>query len=560
MATAIKISTVDMADYERYIDATSPAFTFSSERPDGKMVHYVGTLPLTEAEVGIPVTSKAIRRERHRCGELGIERSCAVCDRRLCHLGSTIDTRGAWLYRSDEGIEEEQRYKRDLIHAAMKSKKLDSICVRVVDKKIPFPKFEGHQDNGTPWSHTYISYDDVTDNSIDTKKLQETTDKYTPLICGILKTIWGQEGLRDSIEIFIRLAKETTYGEKIIPGAEWLLMVLDKIELHAKGKERFHHLRVRELTALVGDIIFSSRTDSGVITDYHQANGGNVLGLLQIAQSEEAMKRLMNQRMCPTSYQRRVAPPKMGNIQEAEKILGHFVNFIHTLDELRELPNTVTVCDTTGGDRAAEVGVTADVYASMKASAKKKDPRQGKFNFAARAKSSILSPTTLTELMEMINDGRITKLHLDASSHILTYTARTTLDRDKIIHPYFWCFLDGNQTRARGKQVVTDITHTKTSSHDNYTFRIEGLERGIYSGEDLGSRSNCCFPEFLATSVRRTCGPVFEDFNRRVPISVPRGPISLGVGTSVKNASGELTSYVTVYINDCPTPVSIRSA
>ena len=317
---------------------------------------------------------------------------------------------------------------------------------------------------------------------------------------------------------------------------------------------------MRDLTALVGDIIFSSRTDSGVITDYHQANGGNVLGLLQIAQSETAMKKLMEQRMCPTLYQRRVAPPKMGNIQEAEKILGHFSNIIHTLQELRELPNTVTVCDSGESSGAKEEGITSDVYSSMKASAKKKDPRQGKFNFAARAKSSILSPRTLTELMEMIVDGRITKLHLDTSSHSLTYTARTTLDRDKIIHPYFWCFLDGNQTRARGKQIVTDITHTKTSSHDNYTFRIEGLERGIYSGEDLSSRSNCCFPEFLATSIRRSCGPVFEDFNRRVPISVPGGPISLGVGTSVKNASGELYSVVTVYINDCQTPVNIRYA
>ena len=431
MATSTKISTGEMDAYERYIDATSPAFTFSSERPDGKKVHYVGTLPLTEAEVGIPVTSKAIRRERHRCRVLGIARSCTVCDRRLCHLGGIIDTQGAWLYRSNEGIEEEQRYKRDLIHASMKSKKIENICIRVIDEEVPFPKFEGHQDNGTPWSHTYISYDDVTDESIDTKKLQETTNKYTPLICSILKTIWGQEGLRESIEIFIRLAEESTYGEKIIPGAEWLMMVLDKISLHAKGKERFHHLMMRELTALVGDIIFSSRTDSGVITDYHQANGGNVLGLLQIANTETAMRKLMEQRICPTLYQRRVAPPKMGNIQEAEKILGHFSNIIHTLEELRELPNTVTVRDSTDDSGATEEGITSDVYASMKASAKKKDPRQEKFNFAARSKSSILRPRTLTELMEMIDDGRITKLQLDVSPHSMTYTAKTTLARTR---------------------------------------------------------------------------------------------------------------------------------
>ena len=559
MTTSSKTSTVDMSAYKRYIDATAPALTFSSQRTDGKIVHYVGSMPLTEAEVGIPVTSKAIRRERHRCRVQGIERSCAVCDRRLCHLGGIIDTLGGWLYRKDEGIDTEQCQKRDLIRSAIKRKSAVCIRIQVVDQKTPFEKLEGHLEDGSPLPHTYISYDGVTDKSIDTKKLQETTDKYTPLIRGILKKIWFQEGLLQSIEIFIRIANDSTYGEKIIPGAKWLRMVLGKIDLYANGKKTFDHLEAKELIPLIGDIIFSSQTDSGVITDYHQANGGNVLGLLQTAQSEEAMKKIMVQRMCPTSYQRRVAPPKMGNIKEAAKTLGEFTNTIHTLEELRELPNTVTVCDIDGGE-AAEEGVTSDVYASLMTSAQKKDPQQGKFNFAARAKSSVLSPTTLTELMAMIKDGRITKLQLDVSSHSLTYTAKTTLNRDRIIHPYLWWYQQETQTKVRGKQVVTDITHTKTSSHDNYTFRIEGLDRKIYGWKDLGSTSNCCFPEFLETSVRRTCGPVFEAFNKRVPISVPSGPISLGVGTSVKNSAGELYGVITVYVNDCPTPVSIRYA
>jgi len=554
--TAKETLTEDLCTYENYIDTTAKALTFSSKMPDGKIVRYVGSIYLTDIEVGIPITSNAIKRERHRCRVLGIKRSCGVCDRRICHIGGIVDTRGGWLYASDEGIDAEHTLKRDLIRSAMKIKELDATKIQVVDKKIPYPKFEGHQEDGTPWVHTYISYDDVTDNSIDTALLQKTTNDYSSKIQSFLIKIWGQEGLRDSIEIFIRIAKMSTYGEKIVPGAEWLRMVLDKIDLYANGKKSFDHLVAIERISLIGDIIFSSRTDSGVITDYHQANGGNVLGLLQTAQSEAAMKKIIEQRMCPTSYQRRVAPPKMGNIEEAEKTLGEFTNTIHTLEELRELPNTVTVCDIDGGEAAKE-GVTSDVYASLMTSAQKKDPQKGKFNFAARSKSSVLSPTTLTELMAMIKDGRITKLQLDVSSHSLTYTAKTTLDRDKIIHPYLWWYKRDTQTKVRGKHVVTDITHTKTSSrsHDNYTFRIDGLAM-----KDMDATSNCCFSEFLDTRVRRTCGPVFEAFNKLVPISVPSGPISLGFGTCVKNSARELIRVITVYVNDCPTAVTISYA
>mgnify|MGYP001469624763 FL=1 len=116
----------------------------------------------------------------------------------------------------------------------------------------------------------------MTDASIDIKKLQTTVNKYTPLIDNLLHRIWGQEGLKESIQIFIDIAKKATYGGHIIPGAKWLGMVMDKIDEHGNGKERFSQITPSEKLRLIGDIIFSSKTDSGVITSYHQANGDKV--------------------------------------------------------------------------------------------------------------------------------------------------------------------------------------------------------------------------------------------------------------------------------------------
>ena len=541
--------------YERYIDSCAPATPFGSIRTDGKEVYYVGTIPLTAKDVGIPIGTKAIRRERHNCRVNGSPRSCRVCNMRLREIGAVFDTNGHWLYRSAEGIDEEQLHKRTLIRKAIKEKEIDSLCIRVVDRKVPYPKFDGNMADGTPWSHLYIDYDNVTDASIDIKKLQTTVNKYTPLIDNLLHRIWGQEGLKESIQIFIDIAEKATYGDHIIPGAKWLGMVMDKIDEHGNGKERFSQITPSEKLRLIGDIIFSSQTDSGVITSYHQANGDNVLGLLAIANTESAMKKLMVKRLDPISYQRRIAPPSTGNIELAKKILGSFNNTIHTLDELRKLPGTVTIPET-----VTEDGVTDDVYDSMLKTAKR-DSSKEVFNFASRAKISTLKPSTIRDLMTMINDGRVKKLSINTDGMFLCYTAKTTIPKEKLIHPYLWFYQLSSQRIVNGRHTVTDITRTNVGEYDNYIFRIAGLEKKIEGPFTFGEKSNCCFPVFLtpADDVRRICGSTFEEFNKIVPISIPDGPISVGLGMSVeKMTTGRLLRSVDVYINDCETPIHIR--
>ena len=102
------------------------------------------------------------------------------------------------------------------------------------------------------------------------------------------------------------------------------------------------------------------------------------------------------------------------------------------------------------------------------------------------------------------------------------YVAKTTLDMSKIIHDHLWLFLNGEGYGARftGYKEVSHIHKIMLASHQNIIFILKDSR---VSTKYKPCTTNCCLPEFLDESVRRSCGASFEALNKNsgFPIIIP---------------------------------------
>ena len=428
----------------------------------------------------------------------------------------------------------------------------------LVSEAIPHPLTEGVEKDGTPLPHQYIEFAEVTSPEEDHELLKCALHKYTPLVTQLVKQLIGKDGIVESLDLFKSIVKDADYAEKLLPGTIWLEKVLETIHENAQGKKDFSHLAAGLQMKIVGEIILSSKIapcdDGAVITDYHQSK--QVLDLLRDAQSESAMRSILRDRMDPLKYQRRTAAPTIGQIGEARKKLGNFKNTIMTIPELEELGNVACV------RREKKSEEPDGVFDQMLSTKKAGKSYRKTHDFASRVGSSGPTPTTMEQLDKLIRDGTITKLEVDTSGMSAVYVAKTTLAKSSLCVPHLWSFTN-EKTRFQGKLEITHLQHIKTHQHDNWMIILksagETLKRRKFQGN-----SNCCFPEFLSTAIKRQCGSAFEEVNRMTSVEVPGGPIALGVGISVSgtdySGKGKLLAPVSFYINGSSRTVKISMA
>jgi len=543
--------------YAEWTHNSAPSGAFVVPSVKGNRVAFVGKILYPEgliAELTGTRTGRPGRRDRSDRKKRGVK-LCHTCVERTHSYAGIVTPEGLWMCQHEVGMPETELKIAPKLKKA--SKGVDW-TLALVSEAIPHPPTEGVEKDGTPLPHQYIEFAEVTSPEEDHELLKCALHKYTPLVTQLVKQLIAKDGIVESLDLFKSIVKDADYAEKLLPGTIWLEKVLETIRENASGKKNFSHLTAGQQMKIVGEIILSSRIaqcyDGAVITDYHQSK--QVLDLLRDAQSESGLRSVLQIRMDPQNYQRRTTAPTTGQIGEAKKKLGNFKNTIMTIPELEELGSVVRVNEVS--EQEEHVGVFDQMLATKKDGSQSSSYRKT-HDFASRVGSSGLTPTTMEKLYQLIQDGTITKLEVDTSGLRTVYVAKTTLDQGSLCVPHLWSFTD-EKTRFGGRQEITHLQHIKTHQHDNWMFILKGASESLKRLQ-FGKKSNCCFPEFLSTSIKRHCGSAFEEVNRITPIEVPEGPIAMGVGTSVTSTDysgkGKLLGPVSFYLNGSLRAVTI---
>ena len=312
-----------------------------------------------------------------------------------------------------------------------------------------------------------------------------------------------------------------------------------------------------------------------------------------------ALTALIATRLDPHNYQRRTADPSAGALSIAMRTLGDFANTIFTLERAcAAIPEAVEHAhgaallghggDSGDGDDAdpspvakaaaaeeaaapaAVAGGSMAVFAAKLAELKLRD-KGGGASFAARVGKSAASAraielrqriakldsvTAFVALAREAGAGLRVEISGTSGNHE-TYLAETTLPAGLRCQRHFWAFSLGlfQSAVASGAGGWVPVAHTVpayeyTAGYRSVFFLVPSLARDGVAGRGL-KPGNCCFPAFLSTEARRTCGAAFEMINRTTTLGVPQaGPLAVGVGASTVDDAGRLSQAVRLRIND----------
>ena len=127
------------------------------------------------------------------------------------------------------------------------------------------------------------------------------------------------------------------------------------------------------------------------------------------------------------------------------------------------------------------------------------------------------------------------------------YIAKTSLPHEKLCVPFMWCVFESSINI--GVTTWTKVTHIVPTwkQLDNTKYRNVFFVINNTHGKNI--KDNCCFPGFLSSEYKRTCGSAFEGLNKTMPITVPDEPLVLGFMTNTKNEGNDLCGTITVRLN-----------
>jgi hypothetical protein len=225
--------------------------------------------------------------------------------------------------------------------------------------------------------------------------------------------------------------------------------------------------------------------NGAVVTKYHQANS-NILSLLQDADSEESMIKLIKDRMDPHNYRRRDpgAILSEGNIANAIKHLGDFENTVMSLEDVKSIPDTIFI------DRTC-CSSSKSAFEKMMADNKKKS------SFASKCSGlKIKSIESVSDLYKYIIDNPKSHVSIKKKGLVPIYLAKTSIDPEKLCVPHMWAFARCISVKDGWCEVKCIVPmHKYISSHKNIAFIL-----GSESVVDKSGITNCCFPSFLNTA------------------------------------------------------------
>lgn len=365
-----------------------------------------------------------------------------------------------------------------------------------------------------------------------------------------------------SLNLMKTCLDKAAYGHIFLPAVLWCEAILTDFKSRSKPwcwfspKEKIafalHHI-------IRGNL---AKDSSGCVSLLFQTAYGNIIDLLEDAKSEDAMTKLCADRLNPENYQRRTAEATPQQVLNAIKSLGDFTNCIMTKEQAEKLiPEMVThgIASLTPSEPTS-MEPTSSMTGFMAQMAKAKQTHLSSFasrcatpSFASRCDKSsqdvdILSIKTLRDFVKVTRKNPNWKVEIESGRHSVAYVASTTLG-NKIIHRHPWAFMT-NSSSFCGLQSWNEVVSTipmyeYIEGHKNALFVIKNFRPTTQLG-------NCCFPEFLIPEFRRTCGPAFEGLNRTTKITVPDGPIMVGLGVSAKDLYGTLMTPINLRVNGIP--------
>jgi hypothetical protein len=457
--------------------------------------------------------------------------NCRTCIRNMRILSkySTLD--GSLFLTSDmiSHIEKDTEYYYALVTLMNKIVDYPIVNMKVIDKTL-FGPFE--VGGFMHWKPTINQVDPVSDFDF----YQQVIDKYIRdgLIEKLIKDMISNEGGFDSAITSLKLmdecCKKATYGDTFLGTVTWLKKFAIEFTERYNGLS-IDQIKPKDKYVLLTQLLFNGKVtkdfNGGVCTNYHQANN-NVLDLMKEAKSENAMVKMLTERLNPLNYLRRDETKVLSDkvVDQAIKILGDFKNTIMTHEQVSALKDCITL------NNEVDVSSSLSGFEKMKLEAKSNTNK----GFASRCGKDeefleIKKITKIIELIEYIKLYPKTNLELSMTNmnplKLVDSTLLTRVDEDgdKLVKvPFFWAFSIGHISEVGFKKVSHIVPMWGFCKYNN-----------VYFGVDVnkGDTRNCCFPDFLSDKYLRVLGPAFEKLNTTTQVNIPTdAKLAYGVGTS----------------------------
>tara|TARA_Y100000389_G_scaffold200460_2_gene240957 strand:+ start:20038 stop:21795 length:1758 start_codon:yes stop_codon:yes gene_type:complete len=425
----------------------------------------------------------------------------------------------------------------------------------IVNENTLYSQHEGYEDEEKKtYIHYYNNPSSYSDklNNFDSIWLPKALNKYSELIYDLLCKVGNIRNVMNSCKELEKLLLKSLYGKKQVPAVEWFISVLEKIiETSPQSKNIYwDSINFTEKFKIIAEVICKSSytegdSKSAYIGLFHIVNN-YLLDILENGKTPEGVVKMIEYRNSPYNYRRTKGGPSEGNIREAENICKNMINTIETITQLEEHPGCTIV-------NKEIVNTPENAFAKMReANANKKTKTNKYSDFSKRmSKNNLKYAYKISEIVENVENGTITKVEVITKNVQEVYTAHTSLDKNdlsincqKIGH--LWAYMSlGDVSRLNATEEVSHIYIFKHYNNENIIFIVKNAKERIIRNPVKG---NCLFPEQLANK-HVGAKKAVEKLNKMTNICIPEEKdISFGVGTGVGYYDGRLTKPIKLII------------
>jgi hypothetical protein len=345
-----------------------------------------------------------------------------------------------------------------------------------------------------------------------------------------------------SCEILEKILDRVHYGNTFLPSLRWAMKILDDL-----GSETLDHMSERNCYLFLFKHLLDQKISgdlySGAVSFSCQTLN-QLVGLMECARGEEAMTKLVEERLSPLNYQRPTADPNEGQVAEAMRHLG---DFSISVAKISDHPNAVPVgVKTKSNEFSALSG-----FEALKISAQQsKKPETFADRCGGSKATKIKAITTCQDLVAYCREHPDAVVKVETLLMSLLYYANNTLGDDFLCVPFTWSFQGGfgasnwNITSdSKVTHIIPGYERTRRTKWGNILFVCEG---GVLPSD---TKVNT-FPEFLNSEYRRTCGSAFEALKNTMKLGIPSGePLAFGIGTSSSDERGGLSFPINLTID-----------
>jgi len=358
------------------------------------------------------------------------------------------------------------------------------------------------------------------------------------------------QALKEGIPLFLSALSQVTYAEGILKEPTlWLKAILDDIPICFSALTEIQKMKLIGEAILSGNIATGSNNSAALL--YYHAVVGNVLDMLKVARDSNALKKLMADRLNPSNYQQRTAPPPPQCVQISTDRFKKMKQTLLTYPELVQDHGAILV-------KGAEKKITA---ASALEWLGKKTAGKGvsKYSLGGPRESGAVSAfkryPTIGGLIALLRSEEIHSLQVDGGLQTTAYLAKYEgVPEDTFLYLLLWCFLNGRTSFFQGFVEIACVQEINVDRFNNVFFIPKNAGQTRISNP---IRESIGYAECLHTSIRRTHGTTFAELGRMVPITYPdTDDIGIAIGISVEMLRSK---PLVVKINGESAPITIRS-